>query len=89
MANAVVVRLVGMGFGRVLFGRAVADLRMRGFAPLTLWVLRENERGRRFYEAAGWRPDGAAKVETRPAAEMREVRYRAGAADAGAADDGH
>ena len=69
--------VIGMGVGRALFAHAVEDLRARGFAPLTLWVLRENERGRRFYEAAGWRPDGAEKVEERPGATMSEVRYRA------------
>jgi GNAT superfamily N-acetyltransferase len=69
---------IGSGVGRVLFGHAVADLGARGFAPLTLWVLRQNLRARRFYEAAGWRPDGAEKVETVPGAELSEVRYRAG-----------
>jgi GNAT superfamily N-acetyltransferase len=68
---------VGTGTGRVLFSRAVEDLRARGFAPLTLWVLRDNVRARRFYEAAGWRPDGAEKIEERPDAELAEVRYRA------------
>jgi ribosomal protein S18 acetylase RimI-like enzyme len=67
----------GLGIGRALFAHAVADLRARGFGPLTLWVLGTNIRGRRFYEAAGWRPDGAVKVEERPGASLDEVRYRA------------
>ena len=68
--------VVGTGIGRQLFAHAVVDLHERGYAPLTLWVLRQNDRGRRFYEAAGWRPDGAQKVETRPGASLDEVRYR-------------
>jgi ribosomal protein S18 acetylase RimI-like enzyme len=67
----------GLGIGRALFAHAVGDLHSRGFGPLTLWVLRSNARGRRFYEAAGWRPDGAEKVEERPGASLDEVRYRA------------
>ena len=69
--------VVGTGVGRILFAHAVTNLRERGFDPLTLWVLRENVRARRFYEAAGWRPDGAEKVEIRPDTELAEVRYRA------------
>lgn len=68
--------LTGRGFGRVLLEHAVACLRARGFGPLTLWVLRANERARRFYEAAGWRTDGAAKVEDRDGLVLDEVRYR-------------
>ena len=51
------------GHGRVLFAAAVEDLRARGFARVTLWVLDGNARGRRFYEAVGMTPDGATKVE--------------------------
>lgn len=66
---------VGQGLGRALFGYAVEDLRARGFARATLWVLESNARARRFYEAAGWRPDGGSKVEERPGASRHEVRY--------------
>jgi len=47
-----------LGLGRALFAAALADLRASGFDPLVLWVLTDNARGRRFYEAAGWSPDG-------------------------------
>lgn len=67
---------VGTGLGRALFEHAVADLWSRGYARATLWVLRSNERARRFYEAAGWRADGTTTVE-RVDCEMRPtVRYR-------------
>ncbi|HEY7358877.1 MAG TPA: GNAT family N-acetyltransferase [Ktedonobacterales bacterium] len=65
----------GKGIGRALFARAVADLRERGYQQAILWVLEGNARARRFYEAAGWRPDGARKTEERPGALLHEVRY--------------
>jgi GNAT superfamily N-acetyltransferase len=65
----------GKGIGRALFARAVTDLRERGYQQAILWVLEGNARARRFYEAAGWRPDGARKTEERPGALLREVRY--------------
>jgi ribosomal protein S18 acetylase RimI-like enzyme len=67
---------VGTGLGRSLFEHALEDLRERGFAEATLWVLATNERARRFYEIAGWKPDGAETSE-RVDCEMRPtVRYR-------------
>jgi RimJ/RimL family protein N-acetyltransferase len=35
-----------------------------------------NGRARRFYERAGWRPDGAEKTEEWAGARVPEVRYR-------------
>jgi ribosomal protein S18 acetylase RimI-like enzyme len=66
----------GKGVGRVLFAQAVEDLRLRGYDTAILWVLESNERARRFYERAGFAPDGAIKVEPREGFELREVRYR-------------
>ena len=66
----------GKRIGRMLFAHAVADLRERGYLQATLWVLESNQRARRFYEAAGWLPDGAAKTEELNSALMREVRYQ-------------
>ena len=63
------------GIGRALMARAVEDLEEAGFARAILWVLTSNDRARRFYEAAGWRPDGATKVEERVGGSMPEVRY--------------
>ena len=67
--------VVGRGIGAALLARAMADLRQRGYQAATLWVLATNERARSFYEAAGWRPDGATKTEQRPGLELHEVRY--------------
>lgn len=67
---------VGTGVGRGLFSHAVGDLRDRGFHTATLWVLETNEVARRFYEVAGWKPDGTVTSE-RVDCEMRPtVRYR-------------
>jgi ribosomal protein S18 acetylase RimI-like enzyme len=68
---------VGTGLGRTLFEHAVGDLRDRGFHTATLWVLETNEQARRFYDVAGWKPDGTLTTE-RVDCEMRPtVRYRA------------
>lgn len=67
---------IGRGIGRTLHDQALADLRERGFTEATLWVLRENQRARRFYEAAGWQTDGETKDEERPGGTLHEIRYR-------------
>lgn len=66
---------IGVGIGRSLFQAACDDIVARGFTAAILWVLDTNERARRFYEAAGWLPDGATKTEARPGGELHEVRY--------------
>ena len=67
--------LVGTGIGRLLFSHAVATLASRGFSRATLWVLEANSESRRFYAAAGWRPDGRSKLERSEGFELLEVRY--------------
>jgi L-amino acid N-acyltransferase YncA len=69
--------LAGRGIGRALLQKAVGDLRTRGATVVTLWVLRDNRRARRFYEAAGFRADGAEKRDTDSNGFVYdEVRYR-------------
>jgi hypothetical protein len=41
-----------------------------------LWVLAGNRRGRMFYEACGWKPDGADRAESLTPYSLPEVRYR-------------
>jgi GNAT superfamily N-acetyltransferase len=53
--------LHGQGIGGRLLAAAVADLQAAGLRTATLWVIRDNNDARRFYEAKGWRPDGATK----------------------------
>jgi GNAT superfamily N-acetyltransferase len=65
----------GKGFGRRLVMAAEEALDDAGYADATLWVLDTNERARRFYERAGWTPDGGEKFEDRLPG-LRQVRYR-------------
>jgi hypothetical protein len=46
----------GQGIGRRLLGHAIWTLVEYRLNPVMLWVLTENVRGRRFYEACGGRP---------------------------------
>jgi len=64
------------GLGTALLAAAVDRLLELGYTDLSLWVLRHNERARRFYEVNGWEADGAAKTEEIGGAPMEEVRYR-------------
>lgn len=64
------------GYGRMLCNQARHHAVEHGFREMTLWVLRGNVMGRRFYETMGFHADGAAKVEQRPGFVLDEVRYR-------------
>ena len=64
------------GAGRALMDAAVGALARQGFTEATLWVLEDNARARRFYEIAGWEPDGTSTTEEWRTALVTEVRYR-------------
>jgi ribosomal protein S18 acetylase RimI-like enzyme len=66
----------GTGAGRALMAAAVGAAHADGFDALTLWVLRDNARARRFYEAAGWAADGLTKDDVLAGTPIVEVRYR-------------
>jgi GNAT superfamily N-acetyltransferase len=63
------------GTGRALMDRVLARSVAAGYSSVTLWVLRDNRRARRFYERAGFAPDGASNVLT-GLGDVRELRYR-------------
>jgi GNAT superfamily N-acetyltransferase len=63
------------GTGRALIERAEEQLHA-DYAEVTLWVLEDNPRARRFYERAGWTLDGGVKSELRWGVRAPEVRYR-------------
>jgi GNAT superfamily N-acetyltransferase len=63
------------GTGRALMDRVLAKTWAAQYQSAVLWVLRDNTRARRFYERAGFAPDGAAHVLERLGGVM-EVRYR-------------
>ena len=63
------------GTGRALMDRVLARSVAVGYSSLTLWVLQDNRRARRFYERAGFGPDGATNVLT-GLGDVLELRYR-------------
>ena len=70
----------GTGAGRTLMHAALARLAGRDFRSVRLWVLAANHQARRFYERAGFAPDGtsAAYPVARPdgsIVDLPEVRY--------------
>ena len=65
----------GLGLGRRLLDWALDNLRSRGYTSAVLWVLEGNQRGIRFYEAAGWTADGARATDCWGAASVPRVRY--------------
>jgi GNAT superfamily N-acetyltransferase len=66
----------GTGGGRLLMAAALRELARAGFREAILWVLATNARARRFYEAGGWRPDGAVKTDDSRGFPLVEARYR-------------
>jgi ribosomal protein S18 acetylase RimI-like enzyme len=63
------------GAGRALL-QAAEDALVAEYGSALLWVLEDNPRARRFYERAGWAPDGVRKAEERFGVRAAEVRYR-------------
>ncbi|MEV6996714.1 GNAT family N-acetyltransferase [Streptomyces sp. NPDC093982] len=65
----------GAGIGQALLQQAVRRCTAAGHARMLLWVLKDNDRARRFYERAGFRPDGAEEPFEVDGVEVPEVRY--------------
>jgi GNAT superfamily N-acetyltransferase len=65
------------GTGRALMERVLARSSRAGYSSITLWVLRDNQRARRFYEKAGFAADGATNALTGLGGVL-ELRYRRG-----------
>ena len=66
----------GRGIGQALMAEALRLMHGDGFGEATLWVLRDNPLGRRFYEAGGWGLDGALKDNELLESRVTELRYR-------------
>lgn len=62
------------GAGRALVDRALALAAEAGYADISLWVLEGNERGRRFYEQAGFAGTGESAALSRLG--VSGIRYR-------------
>jgi GNAT superfamily N-acetyltransferase len=65
----------GTGTGRALIQAGEDELRRLGHHDAVLWVLDDNPRARRFYELAGWSPDGAAREIHIFGFDVPEIRY--------------
>ncbi|MEU5159984.1 GNAT family N-acetyltransferase [Streptomyces sp. NPDC020875] len=63
------------GVGRALLTELTARAEAAGHPAIRLWVLRDNARARRFYQRAGFRPDGAEEPFEVSGARIPEVRY--------------
>jgi ribosomal protein S18 acetylase RimI-like enzyme len=65
------------GLGRALCEYALREAQARECSAVTLWVLRENQAARRFYEALGYAADGVERVNTGLiGSPLHEMRYR-------------
>jgi ribosomal protein S18 acetylase RimI-like enzyme len=65
------------GLGSQLMAFALDRLRAQGFRWVTLWVLRDNSRARRFYESGGFQSDDAERSTSElVGSPLSEVRYR-------------
>jgi len=64
------------GAGAMLMSKAVGIMTSDGLESAVLWVYRDNERARRFYEGCGWHFDGVGKDREFSGALIRQLRYR-------------
>lgn len=66
---------LGTGIGKALMRQALVAAQERSFHRLILWVLAANTRARRFYEHAGFQPDGTSTDWPVNGVVVPEVRY--------------
>jgi GNAT superfamily N-acetyltransferase len=63
------------GIGNRLIAAGADLLREMGHHRALLWVLRDNDRARRFYESQGWRLGKPIRVEEIGGTQVTELRY--------------
>jgi L-amino acid N-acyltransferase YncA len=68
--------LIGGGVGRALLGEVHAGMEAQRFQTSALWVLGDNQLARRFYERAGYLPDGGTQEDDYDGVTLTELRYR-------------
>jgi len=66
---------VGGGVGGALLRESTMRCAAAGYERMLLWVLKENAPARRFYERAGFIPDGAEEPFEADGVAVPEVRY--------------
>lgn len=65
----------GQGIGSALMKTGLDFLKEQGFKKATLWVLKTNLKAISFYEANGWKTDGAEKKDEKNGFVFEEIRY--------------
>lgn len=66
----------GKGYGNKLLECALSDLKKSSYQNIYLWVLKQNQRARRFYEKNKWRcNDGDECICEIAGKELTEIRY--------------
>ena len=63
------------GVGWALMAAALDRARAEGYASISLWVLRDNPRARRFYERAGFAATGDSELLT-AFGGVTEIKYQ-------------
>lgn len=66
---------IGKGFGRLLLGKCIKELRQCGFNKVLLWVLEDNHRARKFYERNGFTCSGVYMEDNIGGKDVKEVLY--------------
>lgn len=66
---------IGTGTGRALMDTGLELATGRGFGRILLWVLEGNARARRFYEKAGFVPDGHTQSTRVAGQDIPELQY--------------
>ena len=66
-----------LGLGRKLCNRAFSELEEMGFSEATVWVLKENDLARNFYEKMGFKETSDSKTDKYDSdIILNEIRYR-------------
>ncbi|MCB8815976.1 GNAT family N-acetyltransferase [Desulfosporosinus shakirovi] len=65
----------GKGYGNKILDFALSDLKESGYESIYLWVLKDNQRGRRFYEKNGLRCSNDEYILEIMGEKLIDVRY--------------
>jgi L-amino acid N-acyltransferase YncA len=63
------------GFGKLLLGAAIEEIKNNGYRNVCLWVLDSNLQARNFYENSGFTNRSEVKLEQKNGYTLREIRY--------------
>lgn len=67
---------MGKGYGKILLQTSVSELKKLGYEDVFLWVLRENNRARRFYERFGFTETEDYLETYIGGKKLQEIRYQ-------------